>query len=113
MTESNQSIQEAANSAIDMLATPKSPRPLLSPQQWEELARYVESKYIQSMKRAIQGEKLIEEGLVGTALDGQVIFWRASVAVARKIAWDFRVGWNGPLNALTYAKKGADVTPPK
>lgn len=103
---STNDLQTDVNAAIDAVVPAKVSRPNLSPELWEALAKYVENKYRVAEMRALQGEQLLKQGMGGSGLQGQVIFWRATAAVAKKLAYDFRVGRDGPWNIKSSKKSG-------
>jgi hypothetical protein len=77
-------------------------RPNLSPQQWEELARYVERQFLAGALRAIETEALVRQGVLTPAADKQIAQWRTAAYVARMVAYTFRTGDNGPWATGTW-----------
>jgi len=98
MASESDQLQADINATIDLMPAAKKKRPRLSPQTWEQLAQYVEAKYTSSLLRAVQAEDLLKSGVGNIHLEAQIMFWRATHAVAKKIAYDFRVGRDGPWN---------------
>ncbi len=101
MAKKKQSAQDTLNNVLSDMDPPKKHRPDLSPYQWEKMAKWIEARALQAELRAVQAEDLLRQGIGGDALRAQIGYWRATVAVSRKLAYDCRIGNNGPLNLNT------------
>lgn len=105
MNEPIDALAADIGAAIDANVPARSKRPDLSPQQWEQMAQWIESRYLSAVQRAVDGERLVAEGKSGVHLLNQILFWRATAAVAKKLAYDCRVGKNGPWNLKTVRRR--------
>lgn len=108
MPKRKKDAQRQCNLIVDGLEPPKKLRPQLSPIQWEQLAKWVEARALQAEIRAVQARDLVRQGIGGDALLGQIGYWEACVAVSRKLAYDMRIGNNGPLNLKTPPEPNLD-----
>lgn len=108
MGRRKKALQGQCELIVDGLEVPKKMRPQLSPMQWEQLAKWVEARALRAELRAVQARDLVRQGIGGDALLGQIGYWEACVAVSRKLAFDMRIGNNGPLNLKTPKEPNLD-----
>lgn len=63
----------------------------LSPQQREDVARWIESRYANFPQRIADAERLIRQGVDVPGLAAQLQYWRVAMSVSKQLAHFVRV----------------------